>query len=104
MTEKKIKIDVYVNNELPGFRAYLRPVDESTLIDKHAIVMNIGAHFEIAVEHDDIDAKEALVETLMHEFGHVLEREFSLPVNEERIEDAVMRFRDVMRNNGISNL
>lgn len=91
-----IQIRLERDDEIPAFGAFLRcepPCD----CNQNTILINVGGCLCPEQAEEDgtpvpvqgEERKRILIETLMHEFGHALERHFLLPVNEEAIEKAV---------------
>lgn len=54
--------------------------------------MNIEATFQASAENE-LNAKEFLIENIMHEVGHSLEEYFGVEFNEERIENIIEKYR-----------
>lgn len=90
----KCSISIYRNDTLPAFGAYLRkdgPPDDNPMMH-----VNVEAIFDELIDEDgnDVlvsadDRKRIIIETMMHEFGHVVEHFLGLEPNEELIESAV---------------
>ena len=89
-----IQIKLERDDTIPAFGAFLRcepPSDKN-----HTILLNVcglmspicddGDGGDVAVNREE--RLRFVITTLMHEFGHVLESHFRLPVNEEAIEKA----------------
>ena len=92
-----MQIKIYRNDALPAIGAYLRP--DGPPDEEPMIIVNVPFCFGEFVDEDgnDIessseDKKRIFIETIMHEFGHVLEHHLSLEPNEEAIEAACTSF------------
>lgn len=82
------------DDSLPAFAGFLRCEEQHS----ESPVVLVNVQMIMAPEHECNDGttqemsredrKRLLVTSLMHEFGHVLESYFRLPVNEEAIERA----------------
>lgn len=93
-----IKLDIHVRLErddgIPAWGGYFQCVPPSPR--NHVILLNVTALMSPncvddqgqPVEMSRKERKRTMVTTLMHEFGHVLERHFRLAHNEEEIEKA----------------
>jgi len=95
-----MKIRVNRGDSLPAVGAYLRNM-EGPVDDEPLIVINVDYLLGELVDEDNNpvefttdDRKRAIVETIMHEFGHVLEHWFNLEVSEQEIESAVQSFKE----------
>lgn len=82
------------DDTIPAFGGFLRCEQPSA--DNNVILINVQAVMAPVMQYEDgspapmsrEDRKRTLITTLMHEFGHVLESHFKLPVNEDAIEQA----------------
>lgn len=82
------------DDSIPAFAGFLDCCPPGA--DNHVILMNVQAVMAPAYEYEDgspapmtrDERKRTIITSLMHEFGHALEKQFSLPVNEESIEAA----------------
>ncbi len=90
---EKISIQIFRDDSCTeGFAAYLTP--SLTRDGVAQILLNIEATFGACVEYPkDLNAKEVLIENIMHEVGHSLEEYFKLEFDEERIERIVESYR-----------
>ena len=89
-----IKIEVYQQDWIPGFAAFL---DDGSIQQgaKAHIGINIAA-FLTAVAYKDLDKKDlpyVVAESIMHEFIHVLESWAGVEFNEEHIEALLLKYR-----------
>jgi hypothetical protein len=89
-----MRISVYRNDDIPAFGAYLRK--DGPPANTPIILINVEALFsEFIDENGNVepatvyDRKRFLIETMMHEFGHVIEHFLGLEDNEEEIERAI---------------
>lgn len=89
-----MRISIHRNDDIPAFGAYLRK--DGPIGNDPMILINVEAIFDALCDEDGNavsvttdERKRILVETMMHEFGHVLEHFFGLDDNEEEIERAV---------------
>lgn len=95
----KMRIRVEGHNDIPAFGAFLCPPLKRRMVVP-VIYLNVAAccdpkQVDIegnATEMTVNDRKRLIIETMMHEFGHALERHFKLPVNEKRIEAAIKSY------------
>lgn len=85
----QLSIRIFRDDNLQGFAAY-HAQDES---ETKTILMNVYATFAASVEND-IDAKEFIIQNLMHEFGHALEEYYQKEFDEDFIEKAVQSYFD----------
>lgn len=85
----QLSIRIFRDDNLQGFAAY-HAQDES---ETKTILMNVYATFATSVEND-IDAKEFIIQNLMHEFGHALEEYYQKEFDEDFIEKAVQSYFD----------
>jgi hypothetical protein len=90
MSEKQGRLHLRVERDdtIDGFAAYCVKDDDNS---EGIILMNIYATFAASVEHG-IDAKEFIIQNLMHEFGHALEQYFEKEYDEDFIEKAVQTY------------
>lgn len=100
-----IKIEVYQQDWIPGFMAFLNnEADNYELTDleiKPKMMINIGA-FMAAVASKDIEKENLpyfIAETIMHEIIHVLEKLFKVEFNEEKIHKLINDYQTKYRNN-----
>lgn len=84
-----LKLRVERDDTIDGFAAYC--ADDSN--GDRIILMNIFATFACSVEND-INAKEFIIQNLMHEFGHALEEYFNKEYDEDFIEKAIQTYFD----------
>lgn len=87
---KTFKITALRDDEIEAFGAYLSP---SIKRSDGIVLLNIEALVELSIEYD-VDLKELIVETLMHEIGHALEEWYDLSFDEDRIDRIINSFRD----------
>ena len=81
--QHKIKIEVVRYDDIDGFGAYCS--------GENIILLNIDS-IVIADFEDELPMKEALLFTLMHEFGHCLEEKLGLEFSEERVNKIVNEY------------
>jgi len=91
-TTLQLTIQLHRDDTIPAFGAFLRcdcgkPHGEVVLLNVYACMAPVlqdesGADVQITRE----DRLRTVIGTLMHEFGHALEKHFELPVNEEALE------------------
>lgn len=86
---ENINIKIYRDDNIEGFAAYCAQDKNET----KTILMNVYATFTASVEND-IDAKEFIIQNLMHEFGHALEEYYNKNFDEDFIEKAVQTYFD----------
>jgi hypothetical protein len=91
LLKKEFRCEIVVDDGLLAFGAHWIPEDPEE--DENLIALNLGACLLCSVSESDVDFKELVVETLMHEFGHVVEKWVGLEANEERIEALVAAYR-----------
>ena len=84
-----LHIKIYRDDNVEGFAAYCAQDDNET----KTILMNVYATFAASVENN-IDAKEFIIQNLMHEFGHALEEYYNKNFDEDFIEKAVQTYFD----------
>lgn len=91
------KLHIVRNDELPAFGAFWSVYGPDDPSKPLVIALNVEALMSAdAVEYEDgstvtltlEDRKRHAITTLMHEFGHAMEKLFSLPHNEEAIRKA----------------
>lgn len=85
----QLHIKIYRDDNIEGFAAYCAQDKNET----KTILMNVYATFAASVEND-IDAKEFIIQNLMHEFGHALEEYYNKNFDEDFIEKAVQTYFD----------
>lgn len=90
-----VKIEVYQQDWIPGFAAFLD--DGSIHKDGKAhVVLNIAAT-AAAVAVGDLDKKDvpyAIASDLLHEIVHVLEAWAGVEFNEDRVDSIVEKYRE----------
>ena len=89
-----MQIDVYQNDWMPGFAAFL---DDGSLAEGAAakVGLNVGA-LMVAVETGDLEAKDVpyvVADSIMHEVVHALEAWAGVEFNEERVEKLLAEYR-----------
>jgi hypothetical protein len=104
MKRQKIKMTVTVirSNNLPSFGAFL---DYGADTRCPVVLLNVEATAGGIVYDWDgkrvpmtrPERKRMLVTTLMHEFGHALERHFALKANEQEIDRAIRSWERLKR-------
>jgi hypothetical protein len=92
----QMQVDFRLEREdsMPGFAAFLRCEPDS--MESPVILVNVQAVMapELEDENDNLvpmtreERRRLLITSLMHEFGHLLERYFRVPMNEDAIEKA----------------
>lgn len=90
--ENNFKIQVYKNDDIDGFGAYL-----SNSINQNAfgvVLFNLEANLAVSIENEDVLFKEVFIETIMHEVGHALEQFYDLNFDEDRIEKITESYRE----------
>ena len=104
--KEKLELTIRLEREddLPAFGAFLRCEEPS---DNNAVVLlNVAALMD-PVQIDETgqdvpmsreDRKIITIVSLMHEFGHALEKHFNLPENEEAIEKACEEWEKAYHN------
>lgn len=101
-----IKFTISRHDEMEGVGAYLSPsIKEET---GGRIMLNVECLFNDMIDEDGnavqlepSDIPDAIIETLMHEFGHALEEYFGKEFNEERIEGIVDKWRNERETNSL---
>jgi hypothetical protein len=93
------------DDRIPAWAAFLdcQPPGASN----HVILMNVGAVMAPAVEYEDgspapqsrADRTRILITSLMHEFGHALEKQLHQPHQEEAIEAACEAWESIYTAN-----
>lgn len=94
----KLVLRIRRDDEIPAFGGWCSCKDPTC--DLHnTILLNVEGHFGeleeadgTPVEMSNADRKQAMIQTLMHEFGHALEQYFGLPANEEMLEAVLDKF------------
>lgn len=92
--EMMLNIEIKRDDSIPAWGAYLRC--EAQHEGSHVILANVQAIMAPSLKQEDglevpmsrDDRKRLLIITLMHEFGHALEKHMGLEVEEEAIEQA----------------
>lgn len=100
---RKISIEVYQQDWIPGFAAFR---DDKTLDanGKAHVVLNLGA-FLATVVKDDIPVEELpyfIAESIMHEVIHVLEAWAKVEFSEEKVNALINKYSEAaekLRNN-----
>lgn len=87
--DRIFKVNVIRHDGIDGFACY---ASKSILKNGGIVLINIEGLIDACTENN-LDIKEALVETLMHEVGHALEDWFDLEFNEERIEKIIGSYK-----------
>lgn len=90
----KLKIRLERDDSIPAFAGFLDCCPPGAT--NHVILMNVQAVMAPHCEYEDgtldpmsrDDRKRLIITSLMHEFGHALEKQFRLPFNEAAIEAA----------------
>jgi len=85
----QLNIKIYRDDNIEGFAAYCAQDDKDT----KTILMNVYATLAASVDNQ-IDAKEFIIQNLMHEFGHALEEYYEKEFDENFIEKAVQTYFD----------
>lgn len=96
--EKPMELNIRLerNDDIPAFGGFLRCECQGE--HNHVILLNVRSCMAPSIPSDDEtevemtreDRMQTIISSLMHEFGHVLESHFNLPVNEVAIEKACM--------------
>lgn len=92
LIKKEFRCEIVIDDSLPAFGAHWIPEDPD-IDDCDIIALNLGSCLICATTEPDVNFKELVVETLMHEFGHCVERWVGLEASEERIESLVAAYR-----------
>lgn len=82
MEKQDCEIKIYKENDMPGFGAWLAGSGED---GNPTILLNVHATFQ-AFDGEEEATKEALLQVLMHEFGHAMEEYLNLNFDEERVQ------------------
>lgn len=91
LIKREFRLEIIVDDTMPAFGAnWILEDPEAEECD--VIALNLGACLLCSIQTNG-DFKEIVVETLMHEFGHCVERWVGLEANEERIEAIVEIYR-----------
>jgi hypothetical protein len=103
-TQLRLSIWLERDDDIPAFAAFLRCDPPSK--DNHVMYLNVQAC--MAGIGEDADGNEVpmsrrermqfIITSLMHEFGHALESQFGLPVNEDMIEKACEQWDSAMND------
>jgi len=80
---KELNITIQKADDIEAFGAF---VAGSVNDEKPTILLNMNAIISTVVSEGDVDAKEILISTLVHEFGHALEEFFNKEFDEGFIE------------------
>lgn len=99
-TKNELKITIEKADGMQGFAAY--EVSPARSKNKK-VLLNVYATFQSALENN-IDAKELLVEHLMHEFGHILQQFFDLEMTEELVEKICTSYAEKYGRNSYEKL
>jgi hypothetical protein len=91
LIKKEFTIEIIVDDAIPAFGTAWIPDNPEK--EETAIVLNLGSCLLCAVTEPDVDFKTLVIETLMHEFGHIVERWVGLEASEERINALVEAYR-----------
>lgn len=90
----EVKFTLERDDSIPAFGGFLRCAPECECKDNRVLI-NVQGILSPVLETDDgmvhatkEERKRLLITTIMHEFGHVLEKHFGLPDVEEAIEKA----------------
>ena len=84
----KLHIEIQKADGMQGFAAYqVSPAKNK----KKVVLLNVYSTFLSALE-EGIDPKELILESLMHEFGHVMQEFLDLEFNEVQVEEIVMSY------------
>lgn len=84
-----LHIRIEKDDEIPAFAGFAYHPDQG---DERLVLLNVFASFMAARDAGE-SVKEIMVESLMHEFGHILEEWFGLEFSEERIEAIVQSYQ-----------
>lgn len=91
---EKFKIEVYQQDWMPGFAAFL---DDGSIRKGTAhVALNIGALISAVATHD-IEKKDlpyVVAESLMHEIVHALEAWAGVEFDEDKVEDLIAQYRE----------
>lgn len=93
VTSRSFVISAIRYDKMNAFGAYLSP---SIKNGKGLVFLNIEGTIGACLEND-INPKELIVETLMHEVGHALEQWYDIEFSENRMEEIIEEYR---RKNG----
>lgn len=91
---KRFKITAVRHDEMDAFGAYACTSIDSE--DGGLVLLNVEGSIETCIEHD-IEPKQIIIETLMHEFGHALEEWYECDFDEDRMDRIIDSYR---RKNG----
>lgn len=105
----KLNIRLERDDDIPAFAAFLRCTPPSK--DNHVMILNVSSSMSPFAEDEDgepvaMDHEtriRGIIQSLMHEFGHALESQFGLSVNEEAIEKACEDWDDIQNVNTLTN-
>lgn len=93
---EKIKIEVLKDDTIPAFGGYTT----GSLKDGKAImVLNVDAVIN-ASKAENIEQKEIIVQSLMHEFGHALQEYLDMEYSEELMEKSTDIYLSQQREKG----
>lgn len=85
-----VKIEIRKADDCDGFAAYM----VGTMSEKKPVILlNVYATLGACIENN-ISIKEQIIESLMHEFGHVLQEFYELEFSEEFVEGIVESYRE----------
>ena len=87
--KRKQKLEIWRDDECEGFGGFCIG---SSKDKKAMIVLNVGAIL-MASQENDLDTKEVIITTLVHEFGHYLEEIFNKNFDEDFIEEITESYR-----------
>jgi hypothetical protein len=100
LIRKEFRCEIVVDDSLPAFGAHWIPEDPDA-DDCDIIAINLGSCLICSMVEPDVSFKELVVETLMHEFGHCVERWVGLELSEERVEALVAAYHQ--KFSGVKN-
>ncbi len=90
----RFKITAVRHDDMDAFGAYASSSIESE--EGGVVLLNVEGTIGTCMEHE-IEPKQMIIETLMHEFGHALEEWYKCDFDEDRIERIIESYR---RKNG----
>lgn len=98
----KLQLEIQKADGMEGFAAY--QVSPATA-KKKVILLNVYATFyAVAETKGDINAKELIIENLMHEFGHILQQYFDIEMTEKMVEKFIASYAKKYHKDGYTQI
>lgn len=97
---KRFDIRILPVNDLQGFAAYLAGEEVDPVPEIH---VNFVAHLYACKDHPDINWKEFLAESILHELMHLIQHQLGLELSELEIEASIDRARKLDEDEAPNN-